>query len=114
MPGDAARIRLPFSTGSGPPPSGDEGKKRDSNLVVLPLNEGLVLGEESATPWPEPERIPRKRSEVAEVLANDLQEFVGAGEHKPPKLTIRRERGIYASIIVHLLDVLALILQPKP
>jgi TonB family protein len=113
MPGDAARIRLPFSTGSGPPPSGDEGKKRDSNLVVLPLNEGLVLGEESATPWPEPERIPRKRSEVAEAMAHDLQEFVGAGDYKPPKLTIRRERGIYASIIVHLLVVLALILQPK-
>ncbi len=115
MPGDAARIRFPFSTGSGLPPSAaDQGKRHGADLVLLPLNDALVLGEESATPWPEPQRLPRRRSEVAEVLANDLQEFVGAGDYKPPKLTIRRERGIYASIIVHLLVVLALILQPKP
>jgi TonB family protein len=116
MPGDAARIRIPFSTRSGPPPAevgGADGRKSGAGLVLLPLNDAILLGKESATPWPEPQELPRKRSEVAEVFANDVQEFVGAGDYKPPKLTIRRERGLYGSIIVHLLVVLALILQPR-
>ena len=115
MPGDAARIRFPFSTGSEAPLADADGaKRRGANLVLLPLNDSLLSGEESATPWPEPQRPSRNLSEVAEVFANDVQEFVGAGDYKPPRLTITRERGIYASIIVHLLVVVLLILSPKP
>ena len=114
MPGDAARIRFLFAASSAPADEPEDGRKRDTGLVLLPLNDRLVLGTETATPWPEPEGRLLRRSEVADVLANDIQEVVGAGDYRPPKLTITRERGIYASIIVHLLVVVALILQPKP
>jgi TonB family protein len=93
---------------------GDDEEKQVRNLAFPRLNENVVGGSEAPRPWPQPVGG-RRLVPPGETIASapSLEEVLVPAPESKSRFRISRERATAASVIVHLLVLLFLVVTPS-